>query len=249
MMHAPNEVLDLLESILGIFFYDIRYKERSVYILCDNLVELSCKTKIKQNNFKEDVKGMNFYSALIKAQIGVRLRERLLMRREIRSDMQHQLAGITIDKQQCADAIMDLMSLINDRKLWGKYALDPVPPWVFCGLRIVKLYSRFGEPRKRKMLEDTLQREIDWDKGEVVDESNILSKTGEVVDERNVQSKIEKSPESNLVNLDGSPAGERRPDPHEIIIPVGSSEHWTYLIKEYTERVVFCLDEMQIDEL
>jgi len=69
-MHAPNEVLDLLESVLGIFFYDIRYKERSVFILCDNLVELSCKTKIKQVNYREDVKEMSFYSALRKVQIG-----------------------------------------------------------------------------------------------------------------------------------------------------------------------------------
>lgn len=69
MMHAPNEVLDLLESVLGIFFYDIRYKERSVFILCDNLVELSCKTKIKQVNYREDVKEMSFYSALRKLQI------------------------------------------------------------------------------------------------------------------------------------------------------------------------------------
>jgi len=68
-MHAPNEVLDLLETILGIFFYDIRYKERSVFILCDNLVELSCKTKIKQVNYREDVKEMSFYSALRKLQI------------------------------------------------------------------------------------------------------------------------------------------------------------------------------------
>ena len=68
-MHAPNEVLDLLESVLGIFFYDIRYKERSVFILCDNLVELSCKTKIKQVNYREDVKEMSFYSALRKLQI------------------------------------------------------------------------------------------------------------------------------------------------------------------------------------
>ena len=69
MMHAPNEVLDLLESVLGIFFYDIRYKERSVFILCDNLVELSCKTKIKQVKYREDVKEMSFYSALRKLQI------------------------------------------------------------------------------------------------------------------------------------------------------------------------------------
>lgn len=236
MMHAPNEVLDLLESVLGIFFYDIRYKERSVFILCDNLVELSCKTKIKQINYKEDVKKMSLYSALREVQIGKKLRDRLLIRRDIRSDMQHQLAGITIDKQQCADAIIDLVSLINDRKLWGKYAFDPAPDWVFCGLRIVKLYSRIGVPRKRKMLEGTLQSEIDWDKGEVVDE-------------RNIQSRIEKSSDRDLVNLDGSPAGERRPDPHEIIIHVGSPEHWSYLIKEYTERVVSCLDELKIDEL
>ena len=52
-----------------------------------------------------------------------------------------------------------------------------------------------------------------------------------------------------LVKFEGSPVGIKRPDPHEIIIPVGSSEHWTDLIKEYTERVVFCLDEMQTDEL
>lgn len=169
------------------------------------------------------------------------------MRREIRSDMQHQLAGITIDKQQCADAIMDLVSLLNHRNLWGKYAFDPAPVWVFCGLRIVKLYSRFGETRKRKMLEDKLQRKIDWDKGAVVDESDILSKTGAVVGESNIPSKMEKSGRE-LVNLDGSPAGKRHADPHEIIIPVGSSEHWTYLIKVYTEKVVYCLDELQIDE-
>jgi len=48
---------------------------------------------------------------------------------------------------------------------------------------------------------------------------------GEVVDERKIQSKREKSSESDLVNLDGSPAGVRRSDPHEILIPVGSSEH------------------------
>ena len=69
MMHAPKEVLDLLESVLGFFFYDIRYKERSVFILCDNLVELSCKTKIKQVNYREDVTEMSFYSALRKLQI------------------------------------------------------------------------------------------------------------------------------------------------------------------------------------
>ena len=86
------------------------------------------------------------------------------------------------------------------------------------------------------MLEGNLQKKIDWEKGEVVDE-------------RNIQSKIKKSSDRDLVNLDGSPAGERRPDPHEIIIPVGSSEHWTYLIKVYTEKVVSCLDELQIDEL
>ena len=237
-MHAPNEVLDLLETILGIFFYDIRYKERSVFILCDNLVELSCKTKIKQLNHKEDVKKMSFYSALTKVKIGEKLRDRLLIRRDIRGDMQHQIAGITIDKQQCADSIIDLVLLIKHRNLWGKYAFDPAPAWMFCGLRIVKLYSRLGETRKRKLLEDTLQRKIDWDKREVDDESKI-------------QSKLEKEKEEDYepVNLDGSPAGLRYPDHHEIIISVGSSEHWTYLIKEYTGKVSTCLDDLGVEEV
>jgi len=90
-----------------------------------------------------------------------------------------------------------------------------------------KLYSRFGAIKERK---------IDWSKREFVNESKI-------------QSKIKMKSDRTPINLDGSPAGERRPDSHEIIIPVGFSEHWIYLIREFTEGVVFCLHEMQIDEL
>ena len=47
-MNAPMEIIDFLESLLSIFFYDIRQKERSVFILVDNLVEVSCKSRLRE---------------------------------------------------------------------------------------------------------------------------------------------------------------------------------------------------------
>ena len=37
------EKIAALESIIEIFLSDIRHRERSVFILCDNLVEMTCK--------------------------------------------------------------------------------------------------------------------------------------------------------------------------------------------------------------
>ena len=57
--------------------------------------------------------------------------------------------------------------------------------------------------------------------------------------ERKIPSKLEQLDQGlELVNFDGFLAGVSLPDPHKIIIPVGSSEHWIYLIKEYSEKVV-----------
>ncbi len=65
---------------------------------------------------------------------------------------------------------------------------------------------------------------------------------GEVDDESKIFSKMEKEEsELELVKFEGSPAGIKRPDPHKIIIPVGSSEDWTDLIKEYSEKDCFLL--------
>jgi hypothetical protein len=47
-MLAPMELLDSLESILSIFLYDIKQKERSVFILVDNMIEVSCKARLRE---------------------------------------------------------------------------------------------------------------------------------------------------------------------------------------------------------
>ena len=60
-MKAPSEIVDFLESILGIYFYDIRHKHRSAFILCDSLVELSLKTKILEMCSYEEKKKISEY--------------------------------------------------------------------------------------------------------------------------------------------------------------------------------------------
>ena len=55
-MKAPTEIIDLLESILGIYFYDIKHKHRSAFILVDNLVEITCKLKLIQKNPATNIK-------------------------------------------------------------------------------------------------------------------------------------------------------------------------------------------------
>ena len=69
-MKVPSEIIDFLESILGIYFYDIRHKHRSAFILCDSLIELSLKTRILQkSNYEESrkVPEYKFYKIVEKA--------------------------------------------------------------------------------------------------------------------------------------------------------------------------------------
>jgi len=69
---APSEIVDFLESILGIYFYDIRHKHRSAFILCDSLVELSLKTKILETSSYEESKKvpeLKFYIVIQKANV------------------------------------------------------------------------------------------------------------------------------------------------------------------------------------
>lgn len=46
-MSTPPEIIDALESVLEIYFSGVRHRERAAFILCDNLVEMTCKTKAK----------------------------------------------------------------------------------------------------------------------------------------------------------------------------------------------------------
>ena len=232
-MQAPVEILDFLESILSIFFYDIKHKERSVFILVDNLVELSCKARLRERN-KQFNHNMELKDILKIAGIGSDLKKRLIGKRKERNTIQHDLVSVTVSVEHCTDSILDLCSLL--KKLWGKYALDGATEWIICALRIVRLYSRTGDARKRVMLESILEKEIKWNEVEISDAIKYKPALEKMSDKLGVE----------LDELGYLPAGKRYPRNQEIIIAVGSKKHWTYLLKFYTNKVSMCLDELEL---
>ena len=49
-MEIPQAIADSLESVVEIYFSGVRHRERAAFILCDNLVEMACKSRAKQHN-------------------------------------------------------------------------------------------------------------------------------------------------------------------------------------------------------
>ena len=159
MPTAPAEIMDTFESILDVFLSDIRHRERAAFILCDNLVEMACKTKAKQKNYRFDTH-CNFHDAWNAP--GVRLPKnglgaRVHSRRDTRNTMQHASAAVTVDVQSCTDAILDLPKVMT--KLWGQGALRNLRPWQQVAIRIVRLYSSTGDASIRQQFEDQMRDE------------------------------------------------------------------------------------------
>ena len=104
MPAAPTEILDAFESILDIFLSDIRHRERAAYFLCDNLVEMACKTKhtqqCRRNGTLPNTR-CQFHEALQLpgCRFSHQLRDRLQRRRDTRNLMQHQNAAVVILQQ------------------------------------------------------------------------------------------------------------------------------------------------------
>jgi len=230
-MQAPMELLDLFESILSIFFYDIRQKERSVFILVDNLVEVSCKARLRERN-KQFNRNMRLEEILKISSIGGELKKRLLSRRKERNSMQHDLVATTVSREHCADSIIDLCELV--KKLWGKYALDSAHDWIICSLRIVNLYSRSGGLDKRINLENYLGK-YKW--------NSVIE--GE---EFTFQPALEKM-KLEFESYTGTIIGRVKPNDNEIIISIGSPKHWTLLLKRFYKDVIICLDDMEVDDI
>ena len=159
-MYAPKEITDYLEPIISTYLSDFRHKERSAFILCDNLIELSCKLRIKERNPADNRnRERKFPHAIRDAKLSKKFQGVLLKRHGIRNDMQHEKMGIAIDSQDCACDILNVVKVI--RKLWGKYALDSASDWVICALRIIELYSNSSNMSKKSQLENKLLKEID----------------------------------------------------------------------------------------
>jgi len=158
-MPAPPEIIDALESVLDIFLSDIRHRERAAFILCDNLVEMACKTKAKQHDRNFNLR-CGFHDAWNAP--GVQLAPnglggRVQSRRDTRNLMQHADATVTVDTQTCADAVLDAVRVIE--RLWRNMSRRSLREWHKVALRVVRLYSSEGDVQKRQEFESRMRDE------------------------------------------------------------------------------------------
>lgn len=153
-MPAPVAITDAIESVLDIYFSGVRHRERAAFILCDNLVEMACKTKAQQHDHTF-VMRCGFHAAWNAP--GVKLDPRSLGQRvqdshETRNNLQHGNAAATVHAGFCATAILDSFEVI--KFLWPDVN---VHPRVLCALRMVGLYAASGDPLIGEAFEDAMR--------------------------------------------------------------------------------------------
>ena len=157
-MACPREILDAFELVIDIFFSGVEHRERAAFILCDNLIEMTCKTRAIQE--KHDYKERSFHKHLeadgVEPNIGS-LAAQLLRYHDTRNNMQHANVALTVNTQHCADAILDTVSLIE--KLWPGTDIRNIRPRLKIALRIIfHLYSSNAIRGNRRAFEDKMSR-------------------------------------------------------------------------------------------
>ena len=158
-MPAPPAILDALDSVIDIFFSGVRHRERAAYILCDNLVEMACKTRALEHNYTFNMR-CGFHDAwnapgvaLPPAGLGGRVQGY----REARNNMQHGSAAATVDHEHCATAIVDASQVIGH--CWpGALAVGVLPLHMSRALRIAALYCSGSDVAKRPDFERLMER-------------------------------------------------------------------------------------------
>ena len=156
-MAAPRHIVDALESVLSIYFSNFRHKERAAFILCDELVEITCREKIKQV-----IPGLgrtSFPDLLTHAAVGLDITTAGLGMsvyhcHRTRNDMQHNNPAATVDNQHCADAIVDALKIIEHCFPGAKTDL---PEKLKVTIRVIRLYSQSGDPAQQAAFADAMQ--------------------------------------------------------------------------------------------
>ena len=222
----------MLQPLVSIYFYDIQHKHRSVLILSNNVAEISCKLKILDNNPSENLKKVDFPELLKIVKVSGDLKANLLKYHKFRNDFQHKSPWYTVEEKTCADSVITSIDLI--KYLWEEDALEEIPDWVNCGLRVIKLNSSNGNIEKRNRLE-----------------KNILNDLDLYLDEKIMKTPIEIDKDGKLIMGDytGSIVEKRLPRKNEAIIQVCLPKFWTYLFHNHTSAFEHYLVELKIDEL
>jgi hypothetical protein len=121
-MPAPRHIVDALESVLSLYFSNCRHKERAAFILSDELVEVTCREKVKLRH--QNLGRIGFHGLVTHAEVGLSvtagLGKSVYDCHNTRNDMQHNNPAATVDAQHCADAIIDPVEVIEQ--------LPPPPP-------------------------------------------------------------------------------------------------------------------------
>lgn len=156
-MPAPRDIVDTLESVVSIYFSDVRHKLRAAFILQDELVEMTGKTKIRTG--RPRIGYINFHDVLRHSLVGldagvVPLGATLQRNHATRNELQHGNAAFTVDDQHCADAILDAVEAI-EHCFPGSQASFHLA--LRIALRVVRLHSSQGNLRQRGDFEDAMR--------------------------------------------------------------------------------------------
>jgi hypothetical protein len=156
-MAAPRHIVDALESVLSLYFSNCRHKERAAFILCDELVEVTCREKVRLRH--RTLGRMDFHALLTHREVGFDvtipgLGKSVYDCHKTRNDMQHNNPAATVDGQHCADAIIDAVEVVEHCFPGAKAAL---PDKLKVTLRVVRLFSQHGDPRQQTGFGDAMQ--------------------------------------------------------------------------------------------
>jgi hypothetical protein len=158
---APREIVALLESVVDIYLSDVKHRERAAFILCDELVEMACKMRAREHDYRFDLRS-TFHDAwnapgvqLDPATLG----RRVQISRDTRNLMQHGDAGVTVDPEHCASALLDAAEVVEH--CWPGTRVEALRATLLCSLRVVHLYSTDGKGQIRQPFED-LMRDNPW---------------------------------------------------------------------------------------
>ena len=160
-MAAPVEIIHALESVVDIYFSGVKHRERAAFILCDNLVEMACKTKAREHDHKFNM-SCNFHDAVTAkgCRVNAQLRREAKAHRNTRNNMQHATAAATVSRQLCADAVLNAASIIDS--LWRKTSAEQFPPWLLCAMRIVTFDSTASPDRVPPIELEDAMRDLSW---------------------------------------------------------------------------------------
>jgi hypothetical protein len=138
-------VLDALECVLSVYFSSsVYHNNRAAFILCDGLVELTCKAKAEANGWRPvhidflrllQLGPVNLDPA--NGGVGKKCSDSHL----IRNKMHHVNAMQTVTEQACADSILDAVDCIEHCYPGAKAALTFK---LRVALRVVTVMSSLG---------------------------------------------------------------------------------------------------------